>query len=60
MDFVEKWETWLNLDKKWLHKLTESLKNIEIEGDLQKMTWNEQLDRLLPTWIVPTQRRLIQ
>ena len=41
----------MNLDKKWLHKLTESLKNIEIEGDLQKMTWDEQLERLLPTWI---------
>jgi len=51
VDFSEKWITWLNIDKKWLPKLTESLKNIEIEGELQKMTWEEQLEYLLPTWI---------
>ena len=50
-DHVINWLSWLNLDPKWLPKLTESLKNIEIEGHLQKMTWDEQIEYLVPTWI---------
>ena len=50
-DHVNNWHTWLNLDPKWLPKLTESLKNIEIDSHLQKMTWNQQIEYLIPTWI---------
>ena len=50
-DHVNKWLTWLNLDPKWLPKLTESLKSIEIDAHLQKMTWDEQIEYLIPTWI---------
>jgi len=50
-DHVNNWHTWLNLDTKWLPKLTESLKNIEIDAHLQKMTWNQQIEYLIPTWI---------
>ena len=50
-DSVLKWHQWLVLDEKWLPKLTESLKNIEIDGNLQKMSWDEQLEYLVPDWI---------
>ena len=49
-DHVNNWLSWLNLDPKWLPKLTESLKNIEIDAHLQKMTWDEQIEYLVPSW----------
>ena len=50
-DNVNKWLNWLNLDEKLMTKLTESLKNIEIDGHLHKMGWNEQLEYFIPNWI---------
>jgi ATP-dependent DNA helicase RecG len=49
--FTYEWFAWLNLDKKWLSKVSESLKNIEIDGQLQRMSWEEQIAYLLPNWI---------
>jgi len=49
--FTEEWYNWLELDKKWLPKLTESLNNIEIDGHLQKMSWDEQISFLVSSWI---------
>jgi len=49
-DFAKDWHSWLELDEKWLPKLTESLKNIEIDGQLQKMSWEEQILYLVPSW----------
>ena len=48
---VLKWHQWLNLDEKWLPKLTESLKNIKIDGNLQNKSWDEQLEYFIPGWI---------
>jgi ATP-dependent DNA helicase RecG len=53
-DYTKEWLNWLELDKKWLPKLTESLKNIEIDGHLQKMSWEEQIEYLVPNWIEKT------
>jgi ATP-dependent DNA helicase RecG len=50
-DFTEKWLEWLELDRKWLPKLKESLKNIEIDGKLRKMSWEEQVSHLGSSWI---------
>jgi ATP-dependent DNA helicase RecG len=50
-DFTSEWFDWLELDEKWLPKLTESLKNIEIDGQLHKMNWEEQISYLVPSWI---------
>jgi ATP-dependent DNA helicase RecG len=50
-DFTQEWFDWLKLDEKWLPQLTESLKNIEIDGRLQKMDWEEQIAYLVPSWI---------
>ena len=50
-DFVKEWSSWLGLDEKWLPKLSESLKNIEINGKLQKMGWNRQVEYLMQEWI---------
>jgi len=50
-DFVKEWFSWLELDAKWLPKLNESLKNIEIDGRLQKMSWEEKIECLVPYWI---------
>jgi predicted HTH transcriptional regulator len=47
--YIREYET--DLDNKWLPKLTESLKNIEIDGQLQKMDWNGQISYLVPSWI---------
>ena len=41
----------LELDKKWLPQLTESLKNIEIDGHLQKMDWSQQIEYLIQNWV---------
>ena len=49
--FVKEWGSWLGLDEKWLPKLSESLKNIEIDGNLQKMGWNRQVQYLMQEWI---------
>ncbi|GHS86824.1 hypothetical protein FACS1894201_07870 [Bacteroidia bacterium] len=49
--FTREWFDWLELDQKWLPKLTDSLKNIEIDGQLQKMSWEEQISYLVPSWI---------
>lgn len=49
--YTSEWFDWLELDQKWLPKLTESLKNIEIDGQLQKMSWEEQISYLVPSWI---------
>jgi hypothetical protein len=49
--FTQEWYRWLELDEKWLPKLTESLKNIEIDGQVQKMSWEEQIEYLVPGWI---------
>ena len=48
--FAKEWSAWLELNEKWLPKLTESLKNIEIEGNLQIMTWNQQVEYLIQSW----------
>ena len=50
-DFKDHWFKWLELDEKWRPKLTESLKNIEIDGKLHKMSWEEQITYLVPNWI---------
>ena len=50
-DFAEKWFSWLDLDEKWRPKLTESLKNIEIDGQFHKMSWEEQIAYLSSSWI---------
>jgi ATP-dependent DNA helicase RecG len=49
-DYTREWFDWLELDEKWLPKLTESLKNIEIDGLLNKMSWDEQVAYLIPSW----------
>jgi hypothetical protein len=49
--FAGEWYNWLELDEKWLPGLTESLNKIEIDGQLQKMSWEEQLEYLVPCWI---------
>jgi ATP-dependent DNA helicase RecG len=49
--FTQEWYRWLELDEKWLLKLTESLKNIEIDGQLQTMGFEEQREYLVPSWI---------
>jgi predicted transcriptional regulator len=41
----------MELDEKWRPQLTESLKNIEIDGWLRKMNWKEQIEYLVPSWI---------
>ena len=48
--FTDEWINWLELDKKWLPQLTASLKNIEIDGYLQKMSFEEQITFLIPSW----------
>ena len=50
-DFTNEWLKWLELDDKWLQKLAESLKNIEIDGHLHKMSWEEQISCLATSWI---------
>ncbi|MDR2621487.1 MAG: putative DNA binding domain-containing protein [Dysgonamonadaceae bacterium] len=50
-DFTDEWFRWLELDEKWRPKLTESLKNIEIDGKLHNMDWKEQIACLVPSWI---------
>jgi len=50
-NFTQEWHSWLELNEKWLPQLTESLKNIEIDGHLQKMAWKEQIEYLVPSWI---------
>jgi ATP-dependent DNA helicase RecG len=50
-DFADEWFKWLELDEKWRPKLTESLKNIEIDGQLHNMSWEEQFFWLAPSWI---------
>jgi hypothetical protein len=48
--FTRQWFDWLELDKKWLPRLTESLKNFEIDGRLQAMRFEEQITSLIPSW----------
>jgi ATP-dependent DNA helicase RecG len=50
-DFTNEWFNWLELDEKWRPKLVESLKNIEVDGELHKMTWEKQVSCLAPSWI---------
>jgi len=50
-DFTDEWFKWLDLDEKWRPKLTESLKNIEIDGQLHNMNWEEQISCLTSSWI---------
>jgi len=50
-DFADEWFKWLEVDEKWLPKLIESLKNIEIDGHLHKMSWDEQVPILASKWI---------
>jgi ATP-dependent DNA helicase RecG len=50
-NFTNKWHKWLELDEKWLPRLTTSLSKIEIDGQLQKMSWNDQIEYLAPSWI---------
>jgi hypothetical protein len=49
--FIRQWFDWLELDEKWLPQLTESLKNIEIDGQLQNMDWDGQIEYLSPNWV---------
>jgi hypothetical protein len=46
-----RWFDWLELDAKWLPQLTKSLQEIEIDGKLQSMNWDEQVTHLRPSWI---------
>ena len=39
------------MDGKWMPKLNESLKNIEIGGQLHTMSWEEQISYLSISWI---------
>ena len=50
-DFINEWFNWLELSEKWRPKLTESLKNIEIDGQLHKMSWEKQISCLSLSWI---------
>ena len=50
--FTKEWYNWLELDEKWLPKLAESLKSIEIDGHLQKMSWEEQVEYLIQNWVI--------
>jgi ATP-dependent DNA helicase RecG len=50
-DFADEWFKWLELDDKWQSKLTESLKNIEIDGHLHKMNWEEKITFLVSSWM---------
>ena len=50
-DFADEWFKWLELDEKWRPKLTESLENIEIDGQLHKMSWEEQISCLATSWV---------
>jgi ATP-dependent DNA helicase RecG len=50
-EFTNEWFNWLELDEKWRHKLTESLKNIEIDGQLHNMNWEEQISCLATSWM---------
>ena len=61
-DFANEWLNWLEIDEKWQQKLTESLENIEIDGQLHKMSWDEQISCLVSFWIeeVSTLKTLLQ
>jgi ATP-dependent DNA helicase RecG len=50
-DFADKWFRWLELDKKWRERLTESLARIEINGELHKMNFEELVSCLALSWI---------
>ena len=50
-DFTDEWFKWLELEEKWRPKLTESLKNIEIDGQLHKMSWEDRISFLSLSWI---------
>ncbi|MDR1973969.1 MAG: putative DNA binding domain-containing protein [Bacteroidales bacterium] len=50
-DFTNEWFKWLELDEKWRPKLSESLKNIEIDGQLHTMNWEEQISCLTSSWM---------
>jgi len=50
-DFTDEWFKWLDLDEKWRSKLTESLKNIEIDGQLHKMSREDRISCLATSWI---------
>jgi len=50
-DFTDEWFKWLELDEKWRPKLTESLKNVEIDGQLHKMSWEDRISFLSLSWI---------
>ena len=48
--FANEWFQWLALNEKWRLKLSDSLKNIEIDGHLQKLSWEDQVSFLTPRW----------
>jgi ATP-dependent DNA helicase RecG len=50
-NFTGEWLKWLELDEKWLPKLAESLKNIEIDKHLHRMSWEERIAFLVSCWI---------
>jgi ATP-dependent DNA helicase RecG len=50
-DFTKEWLSWLELDEKWLPRLTESLQEIEMNARLHKMDWEEQISLLSLSWI---------
>ena len=49
--FADEWFKWLELDEKWGQKLKGSLGNIEIDGHLNKMSWEELIADLSLSWI---------
>ena len=51
-DFADDWFRWLEVDEKWRPKLMASLKNIEIDGQLHKMGWEELISCLVSNWMV--------
>ncbi|MDR1224042.1 MAG: putative DNA binding domain-containing protein, partial [Tannerella sp.] len=50
-NFTGEWFKWLELGEKWLPKLAESLKNIEIDEHLHRMNWEELIAFLVSCWI---------
>ncbi|MDR2473755.1 MAG: hypothetical protein LBD53_09400 [Tannerella sp.] len=59
-DHVDKWFDWLELDEKWRPKLTESLKNIEIDRQLHNKSWEEQISGLALSWLEKATKYLKQ
>jgi ATP-dependent DNA helicase RecG len=49
--FASEWDEWLDLDKKYTVQLTDSLKEIEIDGHLHSLSWEDKIAWLAPSWV---------